>query len=365
MVRYIGNGFQVFHDRRTEFESPGGSGRLAKQEMHTLVLSRDQVECDRLAFLLEHQGNAALQAYTVEQAWAQIKAHQINIVVLDMPQATSEFFVFFQVCRSAQDTHAIPFLFVAGQDFKVPVLPLSGNGSKIKDSWLVRPLKDRMFQVTSTRLLQQRALDLLRETREAETRKTAEIDLKAQDDVVDRTTRMFSREEILDSLDEDIEEIEFEHNPKSQTSDTGFLNGSVLSGQIAVLNVTKLLEIIGQMALTGRLYITDEKRKGFIHFVSGALWHAELMGIEGPDALFLIFHMDEGQFYFEYCGEPERRTIEGNTMSLLLEGLRQMDETKRAIQAHQRVKEEMESGRFAAQGMQTAESRFIPPPPRF
>jgi hypothetical protein len=107
----------------------------------------------------------------------------------------------------------------------------------------------------------------------------------------------------------------------------------VFSGQIGQLDVTKILGMIEPLRLTGVLRVADEQREGSVHFISGAARHAELNEIEGPDALFLLFHLKSGSFRFDTSAPGDKRTIEGNTMALLLEGLRQMDEAKAMVKA--------------------------------
>jgi Domain of unknown function (DUF4388) len=111
--------------------------------------------------------------------------------------------------------------------------------------------------------------------------------------------------------------------------------GGMFSGSLACLDVTKILSLIEPMKLTGVLTLSDGKRSGKVHFVDGSVRHAELHEIEGPDALFLLFHLKTGVFCFEGETPTQKRTIQGNTMTLLLEGLRQMDEAKQLIKSFQ------------------------------
>jgi hypothetical protein len=111
--------------------------------------------------------------------------------------------------------------------------------------------------------------------------------------------------------------------------------GGIFSGRLGVLDCTKIISMIEPLRLGGMLSLTDGKRAGHIYFIDGAVRHAELHDIEGADALFLLFHLKHGAFRFELQSASPKRTIEGNTMALLLEGLRQMDEAKAIIKTFQ------------------------------
>jgi hypothetical protein len=121
---------------------------------------------------------------------------------------------------------------------------------------------------------------------------------------------------------------------EDETEDAKPANGphGMFAGQLGAIEVSKILSMIEPLALTGALTVDNGKRKGTIYFDKGAVRHAELADIVGPDALFLLFHMKKGAFEFHAGPPPKQRTIKESTMSLLLEGLRQMDEAKEAIQ---------------------------------
>jgi hypothetical protein len=125
--------------------------------------------------------------------------------------------------------------------------------------------------------------------------------------------------------------------PPVATAPEDLLNahGAVFAGKLGTLDVTKIISMIEPLRLTGVLTVSDGKRMGLVHFIEGAVRHAELHDIEGADALFLLFHLKSGAFRFDLEPPAQKRSIEGNTMSLLLEGLRQMDEAKAIIKAFQ------------------------------
>ena len=48
--------------------------------------------------------------------------------------------------------------------------------------------------------------------------------------------------------------------------------------------------------------------------------------------MFIVFRINQGKFTFDVSSPPQERTIQSNTLGLLLEGLRAQDETKQLTQ---------------------------------
>src|SRR5205814_6616749 len=93
---------------------------------------------------------------------------------------------------------------------------------------------------------------------------------------------------------------------------------ALFSGKLGTLQFSQILGLIEPLRLTGALKLFDGVRTGSVHFVEGKVHHAELNEIEGSEALFLLFHLNKGTFQFEVGPPTPLRTVEGNTMSLLL-----------------------------------------------
>jgi hypothetical protein len=127
---------------------------------------------------------------------------------------------------------------------------------------------------------------------------------------------------------------------------------SLFAGRLGTLQFSQILGLIEPLRLTGVLKINDGVRAGSVFFVDGKVHHAELNEINGSEALFLLFHLSKGTFNFEIAPATPQRTVEGNTMSLLLEGMRKMDEAKAMVSA---LKERQNTGSFGAVSMRAME----------
>ena len=281
-----------------------------------LLLCSSDNTLTALAAILHQAHVSALTAQTSKDAWDFIKSGTIGCVVQDLTAPDAESLALFRAARTSQKASPIPFLFLVHQDFSPPVL--DGMGTELAhDDWLGLPCSGEQF-IGSIQMLMRKA------------------------ELAD-TARMFRAKNgsspELDSVSD---------SQKSGANKDAFADTSmVFGGQLGVLDVTKILSMVEPLRLTGMMTVDDGKRCGLIHFVQGAVRHAELNDIEGADALFLLFHMRSGAFRFSVADPTQKRTIEGGTMSLLLEGLRQMDEAKALIKAFR----DQKAGRSEAQAI--------------
>jgi CheY-like chemotaxis protein len=258
-----------------------------------------------LAAILQGAGHPVLTAQTGFDAWECIKAGLVHCVVLDLNIDGADAWSLFRATRSSRKSCTIPFLFLISD---APVPPQLDNygGDTATDGWLALPCTAPQF-LTAMRELEQKRAAL--HARLGTFAALPTIESPRPQKPMDLETR-----EVIPP-----DEIQ--------------KRGGVFSGNLGVLDVTRILSMIEPMKLTGVLTLSDGKRSGRVHFVEGSVRHAELHEIEGPDALFLLFHLKSGAFCFETEPPIEKRTIQGNTMTLLLEGLRQMDEAKALIKS--------------------------------
>jgi len=103
---------------------------------------------------------------------------------------------------------------------------------------------------------------------------------------------------------------------------------SGMVGQLSDLSAVELCQMVNSNQKTGTLHIDFDEVRAKVSFNEGELVLAELNEISGEDAFFNILALEQGRFKFtqglEY-GEMELDVI-GGFMSMLLEGLKRMDE---------------------------------------
>lgn len=100
------------------------------------------------------------------------------------------------------------------------------------------------------------------------------------------------------------------------------------SGKISALQPQELLQSLQVNRKTGVLRIETQFGQGEIYFDEGNAVHATFAGIDGEEAVFLLFALEDGTFDYRAGVKATMKTISSNMSSLLLEGLRRMDETR-------------------------------------
>jgi DNA-binding response OmpR family regulator len=106
-----------------------------------------------------------------------------------------------------------------------------------------------------------------------------------------------------------------------------------LSGRLSAMPAHELMQSLQVNQKSGVLRVTTGFGQGEIYFDGGAVVHASFEGIDGAEAVYLLFALDEGQFDFRGGVKATKRTVEASTPSLLLEGMRRMDETRSLLAA--------------------------------
>ena len=273
------------------------SGAHEAVKRGVLLVCHSEVTLSALAAILKQAGETALTVQSTADALACVQANAVSVVVLDTTSLGAEALALFRAIRSTRAHHRIPFVFLTDEPLNVE--DYGGDGTH--DAFLALPCPGEQFLATMNSLMHQPAA-----------RSTAMLQAVAESHLQIKTPA----EAYFDSSE------------------------SVFAGRLDLFDVTRVLSIIEPLKLTGILKVSDSKHNGTIHFEKGAVRHAELNDITGPDALFLLFHLKKGSFRFDLDPPSQERTIEGNTTALLLEGLRQMDEAKALIKELQQRRQE-------------------------
>jgi CheY-like chemotaxis protein len=100
------------------------------------------------------------------------------------------------------------------------------------------------------------------------------------------------------------------------------------SGKLSALPPQELLQSLQVNRKTGVLRVETQFGRGELFFEGGDAVHASFGGIDGEEAVYLLFALEDGTFDFRSGVEPTMRTISTGIPSLLLEGMRRMDETR-------------------------------------
>ena len=109
-------------------------------------------------------------------------------------------------------------------------------------------------------------------------------------------------------------------------------------GTITDFHLSDLIQMNCLGRMTSALYVTRDENKGCIYFHEGNVVHAECEDLEGENALYEMLTWEGGSFSSERGKTAPKETIIKGWQSLLLEGMRRVDELQPAHKVVQQQK---------------------------
>ncbi len=127
-------------------------------------------------------------------------------------------------------------------------------------------------------------------------------------------------ENILNQLKKSEEEAE---KLKNLVKDKGSF-----SGKLSVFRVENLVQMLGNDYKTGKLNLTNESEEANIYLHNGKLKHVDIKNrnLKGINAFYETICWQDGDFSFENEINTHEATIDRMSMSIIIEGLRRLDE---------------------------------------
>ena len=101
-----------------------------------------------------------------------------------------------------------------------------------------------------------------------------------------------------------------------------------VSGSLAELALTDVVQVLSQGRKTGQLSIRNGSEQGEVHFLDGAVVNALWQGLRGEDAFFAMLGLSTGDFALDPTFRPSSQAISSNVEALMLEGMRRLDEAR-------------------------------------
>ena len=101
-----------------------------------------------------------------------------------------------------------------------------------------------------------------------------------------------------------------------------------LVGDLKDLNIAAIIQLNCVEKNTAELMVSGRRSAARIYFGKGEIVHASYAGEKGEEALYKILSLSEGEFRVTPITELPERTIFTSWESLLLEGMRVIDETE-------------------------------------
>jgi response regulator RpfG family c-di-GMP phosphodiesterase len=105
--------------------------------------------------------------------------------------------------------------------------------------------------------------------------------------------------------------------------------GRGVSGSLEEMGFAELVQVLTQSRKTGVLKVrVASGESGEVHFDEGSVSNAMWSRLRGEEAFYGMCALGEGDFVFDPAARPHGRVILASAESLLLEGMRRMDESR-------------------------------------
>ena len=99
-----------------------------------------------------------------------------------------------------------------------------------------------------------------------------------------------------------------------------------VSGSLHEMSATDFIQSLSAGEKSVKIILENETESGHIYIEKGNIIHADTGDLEGENAFYKIVVWEEGKFQIVPCATFPFQTIQGATMSLLLEASRLADE---------------------------------------
>jgi len=99
-----------------------------------------------------------------------------------------------------------------------------------------------------------------------------------------------------------------------------------LTGELSDLSLAELIEFFCNQRKTGRLKVTYTVGPGYFYLQSGSVVHARIGVLRGIEAVYYALTLPNASFAFSPAFDSPEQTINQPWTSVVLEGLRRMDE---------------------------------------
>jgi len=103
------------------------------------------------------------------------------------------------------------------------------------------------------------------------------------------------------------------------------------SGDLQKISIGEVVQTIALTKKNGRLVVTFENKQGEVFFHEGLVTYAEVERKKGEEAVYRLLAWTTGQFRFEVGATPKTQNVQKTAESLLMEGMRRLDEYNRLL----------------------------------
>ena len=99
-----------------------------------------------------------------------------------------------------------------------------------------------------------------------------------------------------------------------------------IAGSLEELALPEMIQLLSHGKKSGNLVVSSHGRRGEIHFLEGQIHDATFGNLRGEDAFYEMLLLQGGEFSLDPAFRPNARSIHQSAETLLLEGMRRLDE---------------------------------------
>ena len=104
---------------------------------------------------------------------------------------------------------------------------------------------------------------------------------------------------------------------------------SGVTGTLREMSLPDVIQILSNGRKSGRLQLRAGGKNGEVQFGEGMIYDAKFGDVAGADAFYAMLALTDGEFALDPTFKPTSNKINLPTESLLLEGMRRLDEAQR------------------------------------
>jgi len=97
-------------------------------------------------------------------------------------------------------------------------------------------------------------------------------------------------------------------------------------GSLRELQLSDIVQLVSSSGKTGKFALHHDDEQGDLYVKDGRIVHAQVAGVTGDEAVYILASWASGEFFFTPGAETDRVTVEKSNTRILMEAAHQQDE---------------------------------------
>jgi DNA-binding response OmpR family regulator len=131
------------------------------------------------------------------------------------------------------------------------------------------------------------------------------------------------------------------------------------SGDLQKISIGEVVQTIALTKKNGRLVVTFDNKQGEVFFHEGIVTYAEVERKKGEEGVYRLLAWKNGQFRFEVGADAKTQNVQKTAESLLMEGMRRLDEYNRLLKYFPSTDTKLEALSITAEDLKPEELQVL------